>query len=419
MPEPDRTVQCPICDADFDPAVAGGWCTNPDCGEWQYDGDIEAADAGDVTTGQGASADVELLEDTESTERLPSTPGPATNGHYSESQTESRQASADESDTPVEVVPVDGVDDDQRPEASSADDVAADATDDDPADANAPTDHGEVDEPSPADHETESSPGDHEAGPPTREADDDEGLADDGPSDGSSAGDAESAQNDAEREDEPAPTDANDDDEPATIDCPDCGRELDADANFCLDCGADVQDISPGGPEPLDACPACDTAVDDDASFCINCGENLDAHRNGASETGSGDDSTADSAADGSSAGDAVEALSSQSADESAVPDGLVLSVAGRDIDVADGDRVGREIRAALIDAGQPEDEAVRIHREHVRFDREADGYYLVDLGDNPTRLNGTVLQKGDRERVEPGDELELSGVVTIAIRAR
>lgn len=383
MPEPDRTVQCPICDADFDPAVAGGWCTNPDCGEWQYDGDIEAADAGDVATGEGESADVELLEDTASAERFPSTPGPATNGHHSESETESKQASPDHSDAPVESpveTPQAEADDEQRRDTPTPDDESAgtDLTDDARADPTA-------------------------TGP-----DDQTDQADDGPVDDA----------------EPAQTDADPVDDTATIDCPECGRELDADANFCLDCGADVRAVAAGGPDPLDACPECGTDVDDEASFCINCGENLDAHRDGVSEPGSAADVTDASAATDSSHGrsatdDAVEALSSQPPPESSVPDELVLSVAGRDIDVSDGDRVGREIRAALIDAGQPEDEALRIHREHVRFDREADGHYLVDLGDNPTKLNGTPLQKGDRERVEPGDELELSGVVTIAIRAR
>ncbi|MBV0903410.1 double zinc ribbon domain-containing protein [Haloarcula salina] len=405
MPEPDRTVQCPICDADFDPAVAGGWCTNPDCGEWQYDGDIEEGDAG----GEGTTADVELLEDTASPERLPSTPGPASNGHH-----------AEEADTPVEAVPAEAVDDQRRDTPA----VAADATADGAVDAHASADHdGDDATPSP-DHEADSkapAAAEHDVPTDGDSVPNDAEPADERPDDAEpteeQTGDAEPA---GERTGDAEPTDEQTDDgepvnEPDTIDCPDCGRELDADANFCLDCGADVQEISAGGPEPLDACPECGTAVDDDASFCINCGENLDAHRNGASETGSGDDS----AADGSPTGGAVEALSSQSSDEPTVPDGLVLSVAGRDIDVSDGDRVGREIRAALIDAGQPEDEAVRIHREHVRFDREEDGYYLVDLGDNPTRLNGTPLQKGDRERVEPGDELELSGVVTIAIRAR
>ncbi|WP_423998783.1 double zinc ribbon domain-containing protein [Haloarcula salina] len=433
MPEPDRTVQCPICDADFDPAVAGGWCTNPDCGEWQYDGDIEEGDAGG--TGEGPAADVELLEDTASPDRLPSTPGPATNGHHAESETET--------DT-VEAVPAEVVDD-QRRDAPAV-------TADEAVDAQTPADHGDDATP-PPDHEAESTTpvsadGDEPTGgdsaqndaePADEQADaaepaDDEADAAE-PADeqadavapvddeADAAEPADERIGEAEQTGDAEPTDEQTEDaepvtEPATIDCPDCGRELDADANFCLDCGADVRELPAAGPEPLDSCPECGTDVDDEASFCINCGENLDSHRDGAGETDSDDDSgTPDSA--GSPTGDAVEALSSQSSSEASVPDALVLSVAGRDIDVTDGDRVGREIRAALIDAGKPEDEAVRIHREHVRFDREADGYYLVDLGDNPTQLNGTTLQKGDRERVEPGDELELSGVVTIAIRAR
>jgi hypothetical protein len=104
--------------------------------------------------------------------------------------------------------------------------------------------------------------------------------------------------------------------------------------------------------------------------------------------------------------------------DDTDTPASLVLEVEGREIHVDDGDTVGREIRAALTEAGRPDDEAVRIHREHVRFVREESSFYLLDLGDNPTQLNGTTLQKGDREPVEPGDELELSGVASVTVQA-
>ncbi|MFC7027816.1 zinc ribbon domain-containing protein [Halomicroarcula sp. GCM10025710] len=193
---------------------------------------------------------------------------------------------------------------------------------------------------------------------------------------------------------------------PATIECPDCGTELAADANFCIECGADVQAVDPG--DDLTECPSCGTELSGDENFCANCGEDLDAHR------GQGDGEADDTAAE-----DAVDALAAQS-DEGAeaVPESLVLSVLGTDIEVADGDRVGREVRAALTDAGRTEDEAVRVHREHVRFIREADGFYLVDLGDNPTKLNGRALTKGDREPVGPGDEVDLSGVATLTIEA-
>ena len=35
------TVECPECGQDFDPSRAGGWCTNPDCGEFRWKSDEE------------------------------------------------------------------------------------------------------------------------------------------------------------------------------------------------------------------------------------------------------------------------------------------------------------------------------------------------------------------------------------------
>ena len=166
--------------------------------------------------------------------------------------------------------------------------------------------------------------------------------------------------------------------------------------NFCPDCGTDVSDVSPAA--SLEVCPSCDADVDDDDSFCVNCGEDLDAHRSAEDEPD-----------------DAIDALED---DAETVPESLVLAVEGREITVEDGEKVGREVRAALMDAGRPEEEAVRIHREHVRFVREENAFYLLDLGDNPTKLNGETLTKGDRESIAPGDELELSGVATVDIRA-
>ena len=46
-------VECPLCETTFNPAVAGGWCTNTDCGEWQYDG---AVGDSDETTDEDSAA---------------------------------------------------------------------------------------------------------------------------------------------------------------------------------------------------------------------------------------------------------------------------------------------------------------------------------------------------------------------------
>jgi hypothetical protein len=378
MPESDRTVKCPICDEDFDPTVAGGWCTNPDCGEWQHTDETAA----ESDTDDGVPEDADLIAE-------------GTN----EATTSDSQSvgTSDGADTLAEHTVGDSSGD------GTADNGASDAGAAEAGDAGSETATGRDSE-----AHTED---DNQAGPNA-------GVADGSDDDPAQPGDSDSR---AEPSDENSETD-----DDATITCPDCDRELDADANFCVDCGADVQDITPGADGSLEACPSCDTAVDDDASFCVNCGENLDAHRgetaasttDSTSDTSSTDTASDTSAADETAAADnAVDTLASQSSDDATVPDKLVLSVEGRDITVEDGDRIGREIRAALLDAGRPEDEAVRIHREHVRFDRKPEGYYLVDLGDNPTRLNETPLQKGDREPIQPGDELELSGVATMTIR--
>jgi hypothetical protein len=100
------------------------------------------------------------------------------------------------------------------------------------------------------------------------------------------------------------------------------------------------------------------------------------------------------------------------------VPESLVLDVRGEELIVSDGDTVGRELRRIITETGGDEDEAVRVHREHVRFEREASGFHVVDLGRNPTTLNDAPMTEGDREPVGPGDELTLSDIVTLSIRA-
>jgi hypothetical protein len=228
----DETVECPICEVSFDPSAAGGWCTNPDCGEYQYDDAPVDSDASDSDDGAGSDED----------------------GEYRDLLEEAT--------------------------ASNADDT------------------------------------------------------------GSTAGGEDGTAADSATESEQPPADDGD----STV-CPDCGASNAADANFCMECG---------------------TSLDDDTT---------------------------------------------------SVPDSLVLAVCDHQIAVGDGDRVGRDVRAALLDAGRPDEDAVRVHREHVRFVREADGFYLVDLGENPTRLNDRLLEKGDREPVGPGDELGFSDVVTGTIR--
>jgi hypothetical protein len=94
----------------------------------------------------------------------------------------------------------------------------------------------------------------------------------------------------------------------------------------------------------------------------------------------------------------------------------LVFRARGRDLTVEDGDSLGREVRRLFVGTGGDVEEAVLIHREHVRFECEDGQFYVVDLGDNPTRVNGQPLRKGERHPVGPGDELDLAGVVTLRV---
>ena len=432
-----QPVECPICGDEFDPTVAGGWCTNTECGEWQY--------TESETTGSSDSASVKPDEDgfvspvqeddtdTESDDLFEGSDdaGVEAADVVTEDDTGVKADEMADDDTGVEVED-EVADDDTGVEAdemaggdAAADDtdetVAGDATEDEQADAG--TDDAvddsdaaeatdgvvaeavEGDEPASeaADAAAEAeaeAPGDASAAVDDT-VDDDE--ADDPRA--TDADDAEAAAVEADAA-EAAAVDTDDSADAAhadSIDCPDCGVELDADANFCVECGADVSTAQSGEVAELDTCPGCGTDVEPGDNFCVSCGEDLEAHRGGG--------------ADHDDAVDALEASADESGEPKA-PESLVLDVEGREIRVDDGDTVGREVRAALTAAGRPDDEAVRIHREHVRFIREHDSFYVLDLGDNPTALNGQSLQKGDREPVAPGDELELSGVASMTVQA-
>lgn len=97
------------------------------------------------------------------------------------------------------------------------------------------------------------------------------------------------------------------------------------------------------------------------------------------------------------------------------VPDRLTLSYRNQRVAVGDGDTVDEKIRA-MLRAADEGDHAKWIDDRQLHFIRDEHGFTLVVHGENPTRLNGDRLRPGDRARVYPGDEVELSGVVTLAV---
>lgn len=302
-------VECPICGDGFDPTAAGGWCTNPNCGEWQYLGD-EVPEPAETAPADGTAAE----------EAVDPGAGDDPMDEWIDPPTETGPESADEEATAATSGASEstGGDADAESAAGRTDDAGAGSTDE-------PTD----------------DTGDNSAEDLTLEF-------------GTAPGDAgDEAAEDSSTEDATAEAgqESETDEETAVATCPDCGADVgDTDA-FCAACGADLE------------------------------------------------------------SGGAAEAASGAEA-----PDRLALLARGEEVLVSPDQTVGREIRRIVTDTGGDEDEAVRIHREHVRFVREDGRFYVVDLGDNPTRVNDQYLQKGEREPVGPGDDLNLAGVVTLTV---
>ncbi|MEF8777184.1 MAG: zinc ribbon domain-containing protein, partial [Haloarculaceae archaeon] len=188
----------------------------------------------------------------------------------------------------------------------------------------------------------------------------------------------------------------------SSTECPVCGEAVEPEGNFCPGCGEDRREPDATA---LAECPTCGESVTDDDHFCPSCGENLEDYR----QEAQGEDSD--------DAGGAGEAVASGTGD-GRHPETLVLRARGREVTVDDGDAVGREFRRILTRTGGDEEDAVRIHRKHVRFDREGGEFDLIDLGDNPTAVNGRPLEKGDRRPVGPGDTITLSNVLTAEVEA-
>lgn len=95
----------------------------------------------------------------------------------------------------------------------------------------------------------------------------------------------------------------------------------------------------------------------------------------------------------------------------------LVLEVLDREVRVREGTTVGGEIRTAMVEAGMPTEDALYIHRKHVRIDFSDGDFFLTRLGENSLEVNGEGVDKGDRVRLADGDEVEFSGLVTAHVR--
>lgn len=89
----------------------------------------------------------------------------------------------------------------------------------------------------------------------------------------------------------------------------------------------------------------------------------------------------------------------------------------GQEIRASPGDTIGREIRTAMVEGGAPDNDAVYVHREHARVEREGDTFYLVQLGQNSLKVNGELVGQHDRVPVTNGDAASFSEVVTADIR--
>jgi hypothetical protein len=97
--------------------------------------------------------------------------------------------------------------------------------------------------------------------------------------------------------------------------------------------------------------------------------------------------------------------------------DTVVLEVMGQEIRAESGDAIGREIRTAMVEGGAPDDDAVYIHREHVRVDEDDGRFYFTRLGQNSLKVNDEPVAQHERAPVTDGDEVSFSEVVTADIR--
>ena len=100
-------------------------------------------------------------------------------------------------------------------------------------------------------------------------------------------------------------------------------------------------------------------------------------------------------------------------------PGDLFLDVEGTDLSIEDGDAVGKNVRSAMVEAGAPEEDAVYVHRKHVRFDVKNNAWVLTRLGQNSLAVNEQDVEKGEQVQITDGDEIVFSDVVTATVTIR
>lgn len=149
----------------------------------------------------------------------------------------------------------------------------------------------------------------------------------------------------------------------------------------------------------LNACPSCGGDVNEEDQYCTQCGEHLQPYRTPTIEIANHDETTV-----------------VQSEQYSASSGSVVISVREKELRLEIGESFGRVLRKVMVEEGAPRKDARRIHREHIRFLRE-DGQILLEaLGENPTRVNGQLVDKGEKRDVGVGDMIELSHTVRLEV---
>ena len=142
------------------------------------------------------------------------------------------------------------------------------------------------------------------------------------------------------------------------------------------------------GVRDLANCPDCGKIVGTNEQFCTRCGTQIQS---------ASDESDTERSA------------------PPAVPTELTLSIGDRKIAVEDGTTVDEQLRSLLRDVGK-NDQAKWIDDDHLTFRRESDGCRLTASEENLTRVNGDRVRPGEATVVEPGDQVEVSGFLRLTV---